>query len=159
MLLEPCWFPDLKTAAGADERNLLADAGMLDQCLRKDDPAFAVERQLLGLAKHRTQRLMLVRKFRQTVETFGDILEPVVSARVEGLELGRGEDDDTGEALSVQRSAKGGRDGDPSLPVYLVEIRRRKQRQRRIPNHVRDNPLRPGRPHARRPAGASVFWD
>jgi hypothetical protein len=50
VLLKARRLPDLETAAGADERHLLADPGMLDQRLGKDDAAFAIERKLLGFA-------------------------------------------------------------------------------------------------------------
>src|SRR6185437_13651439 len=102
---------------------------------------------------------MLIREFGQLVEALGDVFEPVVTPGVERLQFRRGEDDDPGEGLAVQGSAKGRRDRNPPLAVYLVEISRRKQRQRRIPKHARDYRPRPGKPHARRPARASMNWD
>ena len=64
---------------------------MVDQRLREDDAAFAVEGKLLGFAEDRLQRFVFVREFGQAVEALRDVLDPVVAPRIgEGRSLGEG---------------------------------------------------------------------
>ena len=84
VLLEARRLPELEAAADADKGHLVADSGVVDQPLRENDAAFAVERQLIRFGQNGAERIAFVREFGQRVEAFGDLFQPVMAAGLEG---------------------------------------------------------------------------
>ena len=79
--------PDLHALAAADKTGLAVKSGKFQQFLRKDDAAFGIERQRMGVFEDRRGKVVLVvRKHGEVVKAFVSLkqgFEPTEALRLE----------------------------------------------------------------------------
>jgi hypothetical protein len=129
-------LPELEHVAAAGEQHRIGQVGMLEQGLRQDDPALAVERDHDEFAEKGLHREVFVGELGQRLQLLAHPVGAIDPARLDHGEAVGGDGGDPVETLGGEQGAIGGRHRHPPFGIDPIDVDAAERRIHLLPQRM-----------------------